>query len=131
MFLIGLLVMLGCAALAADLVVESNDAASMTAFTYGFNGFETGEIFVLGAIVGVLFAVGMALLAAGIGRMVQRRRERRVLRRESEDAEALRAANARLESELLAERTDSRSYPSDPDTVETTDTTTGRHRLRR
>jgi hypothetical protein len=124
MFLIGLLVMLACAALATDLIVESNDPASMTAFTYGFNGFETGEVFVIGAVVGVLFAVGTALLAAGLGRMAERRRTRRLADSDGSDVESLRAENARLESELAAER----SYPSEPAT--TTDTTTGRHRLR-
>jgi hypothetical protein len=122
MFLIGLLVMLACTALAADLIVESNDPASMTAFTYGFNGFETGEVFVIGAVIGVLFAVGTALLAAGLGRMAERRRARRAADSDDYDVVSLRAENARLENELAAER----SYPTEP---ATTDTTTGRHRL--
>jgi hypothetical protein len=132
MLLIGLLLMLACGALAADLVIESTDNVSMTAFTYGFTGFTAGELFVIGAVVGILFAVGCALLAAGIGRRAERRRERRAMVTDSAEAESLRAENARLENELYAERTDGRSYPSEPATADTTtDTTTtgGRHRL--
>lgn len=131
MMLIGLLILLACGALAADLVVESNDNVSMTAFTYGFTGFTAGELFVIGAIVGVLFALGCALFAAGVGRRAERRRERRMVAAESEEAESLRAENARLENELLAERSDDRSYPTEPATADTSATTRtgGRHRL--
>jgi hypothetical protein len=132
MLLIGLLLMLACGALAADLVIESTDNVNMTAFTYGFTGFTAGELFVIGAVVGILFAVGCALLAAGIGRRAERRRERRALATDSAEAECLRAENARLENELYAERTDGRSYPTEPDTSDTTSGTTttgGRHRL--
>jgi hypothetical protein len=130
MLLIGLLLMLACGALAADLVIESTDNVPMTAFTYGFTGFTAGELFVIGAVVGILFAVGCALLAAGIGRRAERRRERRMLAAGGEEAESLRAENARLENELLAERTDDRSYPSEPVTADSDSTTTGgRHRL--
>ena len=131
MLLIGFLLMLACGALAADLVIESTNNVQMTAFTYGFTGFTAGELFVIGAVVGILFAVGCALLAAGIGRRAERRRERRMLAADGEAAESLRAENARLENELLAERTDNRSYPSEPATADTTDTTStgGRHRL--
>jgi hypothetical protein len=133
MMLIGLLILLACGALAADLVIESTDNVSMTAFTYGFTGFTAGELFVIGAVVGILFAVGCALFAAGIGRRAERRRERRTMVTDSEEAENLRAENARLENELLAERTDGRSYPSEPATADTYDSDTtrtgGRHRL--
>lgn len=132
MLLIGLLLMLACGALAADLVIESTDIANMTAFGYGYSGFTAGELFVIGAVVGILFAVGCALLAAGIGRRAERRRERRMLAADGEEADSLRAENARLENELLAERTDSRSYPGEPATADTTTdstTTGGRHRL--
>jgi hypothetical protein len=131
MMLIGLLILLACGALAADLVIESTDNVNMTAFGYSFSGFNGGELFLVGAIVGILFAVSCALIAAGIGRGRERRRERRVIAADGEAAENLRAENARLESQLLAERSDDRSYPSEPVTSDTSDTTTtgGRHRL--
>jgi hypothetical protein len=131
MLLIGLLILLACGALAVDLIIESTDTASMTAFNYAFTGFTTGEVFVIGAVIGVLFAVSWALMFAGIARGAERRRERRAVVADGEQAESLRAENARLESELAAERTDDRSYPSEPATADTSDTATtgGRHRL--
>jgi len=129
MLLLGLLLMLACAALAVDAVVQNHGAAHAVAFNHAVGGLSLGEIFVAGAVLGLLFALGVALFTGGMGRSVRKSRERRRLRRESADARSLREENARLSDELAQNR--SAAYPDEPATsTETTGTTAGRHRLR-
>jgi uncharacterized protein HemX len=137
MVLLGLLLILACAAVAVDAVLQNGGAVHATVFGHALSGLSVGTLFVAGAVTGLLFALGLALVMGGVGRASRARRERRALRRQSQHAAELRAENERLE-ELLAERetsTDGDSaYPSEPaggtaDYSPTTDTTVGgRHR---
>jgi uncharacterized protein HemX len=133
MVLLGLLLMLGCAALAVDAVVQNTSMMHAIAFNQSISHLSLGAIFVAGAVIGLLFALGMAMFAGGLGRASRARRERRVIERESAaQADALRADNERLERELAAQReTGATAYPGDPATADTTVATGGRHRTTR
>jgi hypothetical protein len=137
MALLGLLLMLGCAAVAADAVVQNTAVMHAVLFNQPVNGLSLGAVFVAGCVVGLLFALGAAMFFRGLGRAARIRRERRVLRRDNADAEALRERNAHLERQLATQ--DTTAYPNEPATTTGTmgttatdaDTvdTTGRHRV--
>src|SRR3954451_13006160 len=131
MVLLGLLLILGSAALAVDAVLQNDGGVSATVFGHHVSGFSVGTLFVAGAVTGLLFALGLALIMGGIGRASRARRERRALRRQSQQTAELRAENERLE-ERLSER-DAGAYPAEPagttaDTSTEDTTVGGRHR---
>lgn len=130
MVLLGLLLMLGCAALAVDAVVQNTSTMHAIAFNQPINDLSLGALFIAGCVVGLLFALGLAMFTGGIGRAARRRRERRAVAEESAaEAEALRAENARLEEQLAAERSaDTTATPYPADTT-TTGRIRGRHRI--
>ena len=125
MVLIGLLLMLGCIALAVDAVVQNTATMHAIAFNQPITDLTLGGLFIAGAVAGLLFALGLAMFTGGLGRAARRRRERRLAEQNTAEADQLRAENARLEQQLAAENNgDSTAYPADP-----TDThTRGRHR---
>jgi uncharacterized integral membrane protein len=130
MLVLGLLLMLGCAALAVDAVVQNTSAMHVIAFGHSISSLSLGALFVAGAVVGLLFALGLAIFTGGLGRARRIRRERRALRRQSAQAQDLRAQNTKLEQELAAERAS--SYPDEPGrTTESDAATSGRHRVGR
>ena len=106
MVLIGLLLMLACVAIAVDAIVENASAIPATAFNQSFTDLSVGELFVAGAVLGLLFALGMALFTGGLGRAARRRRERKELV----------ARNERLESRLSDDRSTG-AYPDEPATT--------------
>ena len=125
MLLIGLLLMLGCAALAVDAVVENTSTMHAIAFDQQITDLTLGGVFVSGAVVGLLFALGLAMFTGGLGRASRRRRERRLAEQNTAEADSLRAENARLEQQLAAERdSDANAYPADPADTHVS----GRHR---
>jgi hypothetical protein len=131
MAVLGLLLMLGCAAVAIDAVVQNTEVMHAVLFNQPITGFSLGAVFVAGCVIGLLFALGMAMFFGGLGRAARIRRERRALRKDNADAEALRERNATLENRLA---TQDNAYPTEPAaTGTTTDTTTtddaGRHRV--
>jgi len=127
MALLGLLLMLGCAAVAVDAVVQNTEVMHAVLFNQPITGMSLGALFVAGCVVGLLFALGMAMFFGGLGRAARIRRERRALRKDNEDADALRERNAALEQRLA---TQDNAYPNEPATTDTTETTdAGRHRV--
>ena len=125
MVLLGLLLMLGCVALAVDAVVQNTVTMHAIAFNQPITDMSLGAIFIAGAVVGLLFALGLAMFTGGLGRAARRRRERRLAEQNSAEAESLRAENTRLEQQLAAERdADSAAYPAEPMPT----STRGRHR---
>jgi hypothetical protein len=130
MILLGLLLMLACAALAVDAVVQNGQAIHATAFNQPVTHLSLGAIFVAGAVLGLLFALGLLMFTGGIGRAGRKRRERKMARREAQaETAALREHNEKLEAELEAHRNADDVYPPDTD-GETTRATplSGRHR---
>ncbi len=101
MVVLGLLLMLGCAALAVDAALQNTGLVAATAFDQQISTLSLGAVFIAGAVVGLLFALGLALFSAGTGRAVRRSRHRRQLRED----------NARLEREL--DGRPSSAYPAD------------------
>jgi hypothetical protein len=132
MILLGLLLMAGCAALAVDAVVQNHGAIHAVAFNQPISHLSLGAIFVAGAVVGLLFALGLLMFTGGIGRAGRKRRERRVARRETQaETQALREHNERLSAELEQERTSTNAaYPAEETATTTTadDRMSGRHR---
>jgi hypothetical protein len=132
MVLIGLLLMLGCAALATDAVIQNGSIVHAVVFNQHVDGLSLGAIFVVGCVVGLVFATALAWFVGGLARSAARRRERRALLADTGEAEVLRERNARLENELATR--DSSAYPAEPaTTTSTTDADTGaiagRHRV--
>jgi hypothetical protein len=120
MILLGLLLILACAALAVDAVVQNSHAIHVVVFNHGLSHLSPGAIFVAGLVVGLLVALGLAMIASGLGRTTRRRRERRAALAE---AAALRADNERLTGRLGDQEANAPAYPEEP--------AGGRHRLRR
>lgn len=124
MVLLGLLLMLGCIALAVDAVVQNTAAMHAIAFNQPITNMSLGGLFIAGAVMGLVFALGLAMFTGGLGRASRRRRERRLARQSSAEAESLREENARLEEQLAAERdSGATAYPAEP-----TPARAGRHR---
>lgn len=124
MVLLGLLLMCGCIALAVDAVIQNTATMHAIAFNQPITNLSLGALFIAGAVVGLLFALGLAMFVGGLGRAARRRRERRLADQSSAEADSLRAENARLEQQLAAERDPNMAaYPADP-----TPARSGRHR---
>lgn len=124
MVLLGLLLMLGCIALAVDAVVQNTATMHAIAFNQSITDLSLGGLFIAGAVVGLLFALGLAMFTGGLGRAARRRRERRLAEQNNAETESLRAENERLEHQLASERAGTTVYPSDPAATRTG----GRHR---
>jgi len=132
MILLGLLLMAACAALAVDAVVQNTSVVHAIAFNQPISHLSLGAIFVAGAVVGLLFALGLLMFTGGIGRAGRKRRERRLARREATaETQALREHNERLAAELEQERS-SAAYPAETTTGTADDRAddrlSGRHR---
>lgn len=131
MILLGLLLMLACAALAVDAVVQNGQLVHGVAFNQPVSHLSLGAMFVAGAVLGLLFALGLLMFTGGIGRAGRKRRERRAAAREARaENEALREHNERLAAQLDAERT-AGTYPEESTTGSGDTETTrigGRHR---
>jgi uncharacterized membrane protein YciS (DUF1049 family) len=113
MILLGLLLMLACAALAVDAVVQNGQLVHGVAFNQSVSHLSLGAMFVAGAVLGLLFALGLLMFTGGIGRAGRKRRERRIAAREARaENEALREHNERLSAQLDAERT-AGTYPEE------------------
>jgi len=131
MILLGLLLMAGCAALAVDAVVQNNGAIHAIVFNQSVTHLSLGAVFVAGAVVGLLFALGLLMFTGGIGRAGRKRRERKLAARKADaETQALREHNDRLAAELEQERSSS-TYPAEDTTATTADERlSGRHRAR-
>jgi hypothetical protein len=111
-------------------VVQNDGAIHAIVFNQSVSHLSLGAVFVAGAVVGLLFALGLLMFMGGVGRAGRRRRERRAAEREAAETAALREHNERLTAELEQERA-ATPYPAD-DTATTTsrmdDRVGGRHR---
>ena len=105
MAVLGLILLVLSGALAAVVALNNTDATSVSAYGYSLSNLNTGELFLFGAITGLVFGLGLAMLIAGAGR---RRARRRTLKSEVKAVRSERAEladeNARLQEELERER---------------------------
>ena len=131
MILLGLLLVLACSAMAVDAVVQNGHVLHATAFNQPIEHLTLGGIFVAGAVLGIIFALGVLMITGGLGRSRRQRLERRAaLRESSAESEALRAHNERLERELEDQRA-ADAYPADTEVTAGTRSSAfmgGRHR---
>ena len=102
MVLVGLLLILACAVVGTDFVIQNTATIHVDFFGQTLN-MTPGALFLIGAGVGLVFALGVAM-------MVDSTRRRSRVRDTHRENAALRERNAELE----ADRTDSRAYPNDP-----------------
>src|SRR4051812_50138083 len=101
MILLGLLLMAACAALAVDAVVQNTSVMHAIAFNQPISHLSLGAIFVAGAVVGLLFALGLLMVTGGVGRPGRKRRERRLGTRQAPaQTQARREHNERLAAGL-------------------------------
>jgi hypothetical protein len=108
MILLGLLLMLACAALAVDAVVQNHGVVHAIAFNQPISHLSLGAVFVAGAVLGLLFALGLLMMTGGIGRAGRKRRETRQLRQR----------NKKLREELTERSDNSPAYPDEARTDE-------------
>jgi len=126
MILLGLLLMCACTAMAVDAVVQNGHVTHATAFNQPIDHLTLGGLFIAGAVVGIVFALGVLMLTGGFGRARRRRAERRAVYRETAaETDALRAHNERLERELEDQRATDTAYPAETPTGDRTVTTNG------
>ena len=128
MIVLGLLLMLACTAVAVDAVIQNSHILAAVLFNQHITQLSLGAIFIAGAVLGLLFTLGLVMLIAGSGRATRRRRERRIADRDAAaETEALRAHNEQLESQLQS-RT---AYPDEPVAADDRSLAGGRHRADR
>ena len=110
MIILGLLFMGAAAAGIVGVVAWSQDTVGVQVFGEFLDPREASVVFVAGVIVGLVFALGLSMLKAGLARGRHRRKEhRRVEKRQTAEQRALRERNAELEEKLAAERSDATS----------------------
>jgi hypothetical protein len=98
---LGLLLLVLSGALGAAVALSNTDAADVSALGYGFNGLTTGGLFLFGAITGLVFGLGLAMLLAGAARRRTRRRGlKSQVKAVRSERESLAEENARLEAEV-------------------------------
>ena len=92
MVVLGLLLLLASGALALGVVLSNTDAVSASAFGVSLSNVTVGGFFLVGAITGLVFMLGLAMLVAGTGRKRSRRAavkaQRKDLERENADLRA-------------------------------------------
>jgi hypothetical protein len=107
MVVLGLLLILGCTAVGVDAVVENTAAIHSDIFGQTVS-VTPGAIFLVGAGVGLLFCLGIAMMVDGT-------RRRAYARRSTKENQQLREHNAQLEQRLDEERTsNTAAYPNEP-----------------
>ena len=116
MLILGLLLILGSAALGAGLVYDGSEAASVEILGTTVNTTAAG-IFFSGAATMLLFLLGVWMLTSSMGRSRRKRGEHKASRRQQkESVAALEADRATLatENERLSEQsTDTSTPPGD------------------
>lgn len=100
MAILGLILLLACGATAAAFLLNNDDAVTTSLLGIGSLHFTVAGLFLTGALVGLLFAVGLWLFFSGLARSRRRSVERRRLTRSSREGDNLKEENARLAAEL-------------------------------
>jgi flagellar biosynthesis/type III secretory pathway M-ring protein FliF/YscJ len=114
MFILGLLLILGSAALGAAFVLDGTEDAHVELFGTTFTT-SAAELFFIGAVTMLLFLLGLWLLTSSMGRSRRKRGERKATRRQQKESVAqLEADRAKLaaENERLSEKLGTRQDTS-------------------
>ena len=105
MIILGLILAAAGVAAVVGVLASSTDVVSVQAFGYTTDGHQVGVVFAVGALAGLAFAIGVAMLTSGLGRGIRRRREtRRAEKMRRAEEKTLRQRNFELEKELASER---------------------------
>lgn len=119
MAILGLIIVLAAGVFLANAFFSATDPASFSILGIA-TSMSVGQAVVLGAVAGLLFALGLGMLFGGIGRAARRRREtKQVVRSTRTEAEELRLENERLANELRERESTPTShttvaYPDEP-----------------
>lgn len=105
MLVLGLILFCAAAAAIAGVVVAGGSPAALQYFDTNVLHTTNTSVYILGAITGVVLAIGLSLLLGGLGRRLRRHRiERAAAREQRAREESLRDHNDRLQQELARER---------------------------
>ena len=115
MVVLGVLLVALSGLLAAGVALSNTDPVAASAFGVSLSGVSVGGLFLVGAVTGLVFGLGLVVALAGAGR---RRGKRRALKQqvsaERDRRESLAQENAQLQEQL--ERTGSPRH-GNPDQV--------------
>jgi ABC-type nickel/cobalt efflux system permease component RcnA len=108
MLILGLLLILGSAALTAGLVYDGSEPATVEVFSTTIDNMTTARVFIGGAATMLLFLLGVWLLKSSMARSRRQRIERKTTHREERNSAAqleqervaLAAENQRLSAQL-------------------------------
>jgi uncharacterized protein HemX len=118
MVVLGLILLLASGALTAGIVLSNTNETAAEAFGVSLSNVSVGGLFLVGALTGLVFGLGLAILAAGAARKRARRRaltsQVKAVRNERE---TLAEENARLQNQLEQERS---THDTPPGADETT-----------
>ena len=121
MVALGLIVLVLSGALTLGVVLSNTDPVAASAFGVSLSNVTVGGLFLVGAVTGLAFMLGLTLMAAGASR---RRAKRAHVRRQVRDVRTEKEQLAQENAELKA-RLDGQPYP----TEDPVDTDTERHGL--
>jgi ABC-type nickel/cobalt efflux system permease component RcnA len=132
MLILGLLLILGSAALTAGVIYDGSEAASVEMFGTTVDTTVAG-VFFTGAATTLLLFLGIWLCFSSMGRSRRKRTERKEARRQQRDSVAklekervaLAAENERLNAQLGSDRPTTDTTDDNPTAVDTS--TTGTH----
>ena len=130
MVVLGILLLVLVVAVAISVAVENDGSTDVSVFGQDVSGLTQGTLFLAGLVAGVLAALALGLVLAGLKR---RRTKKLAYKRQvsaaRSDADNLAEENARLQDELARKQaaTQADSYPTQVQTAPTSSTETPRH----
>lgn len=122
MAVLGLILMVACGAVGAAFLLNKAHALDASVIGIGTLHYTVAGLFLVGALTGLLFTLGLGLFFSGLARSRRRSKQRRQLARTSREGESLREENTRLSAQL--EQTQA-SRPAEDTPVYPHDGTTG------
>lgn len=122
MVVLGLLLVLLSGLLAAGIALSNTDPVVASAYGLSLSNISLGGFFAVGAATGLLFGLGLVIMAGGASRRRAKRRElKERVARERERHESLAQENAALQEQLersgTATVTPAPVYPEEPTSV--------------